>query len=207
MACVRVPRLIVDYFAYAVRLGASATHAARCRLLRLHCTSVCLGSSRSPSSTTSARRAARRQPRAISPLDFSKSHWLSSCAQSLRLAARVLVVRLHRLYCTYDVHPDAPSRRSTSRRSIALALVVRPVTLSHGSTSSPLNLLSGRTGSTSTLPCAASTRYPAARALCQPCRAPRVFATWLHRLYVNLAVHRGHLPPAAATLHRLRRMP
>jgi hypothetical protein len=34
---------------------------------------------------------------------------------------------LHRLYCAYVVHPDAPFRRSTSRQSIALALVVCPV--------------------------------------------------------------------------------
>jgi hypothetical protein len=35
---------------------------------------------------------------------------------------------LHQLYCSYVVHPDAPSRRSTSRWSAALALAVRPVT-------------------------------------------------------------------------------
>jgi hypothetical protein len=34
---------------------------------------------------------------------------------------------LHRLYCAYAVHPDAPSRRSTSRQSVALALAVCPV--------------------------------------------------------------------------------
>jgi hypothetical protein len=32
---------------------------------------------------------------------------------------------LHRLYCAYALHPDAPSRRSTSRRSVALAIAVR----------------------------------------------------------------------------------
>jgi hypothetical protein len=41
---------------------------------------------------------------------------------------------LHQLYCAYAVHPDAPSRRSTSRWSITLALTVRPVTVSHGAT-------------------------------------------------------------------------
>jgi hypothetical protein len=54
-------RLIVDYFAYAARPGASARraarHAARRRLLRLRRASVCLGtsrgSSRGSSSTTS----------------------------------------------------------------------------------------------------------------------------------------------------------
>jgi hypothetical protein len=41
---------------------------------------------------------------------------------------------LHRLYCAYAVHPDAPSRPSTSRRSVVLALAVRPVTVSRGAT-------------------------------------------------------------------------
>jgi hypothetical protein len=40
----------------------------------------------------------------------------------------------HRFYCTYAVHPDAPSRHSTSHRSVALALAVRPVTASRGAT-------------------------------------------------------------------------
>jgi hypothetical protein len=54
---VRVPRhvasLVVDYFAYVVRLGASAHRAARRRLLRLRRASECLGTSRGLSSTTS----------------------------------------------------------------------------------------------------------------------------------------------------------
>jgi hypothetical protein len=99
------------------------------------------------------RRAAR--------LLIGRSHWLSPCARSLRLALRLLVVRiapallrlccaseravslldfslvgrtgsrrapgpcvlrrdysssgLHQLYCAYVVHPNATSRRSTSR--------------------------------------------------------------------------------------------
>jgi hypothetical protein len=64
---VRVPRhvarLVVDYFTYAARPGASARraacHAARRRLLRLHRASRCLGTSRGlscgSSSTTSPR--------------------------------------------------------------------------------------------------------------------------------------------------------
>jgi hypothetical protein len=35
--------------------------------------------------------------------------------------------RLHRLYCAYAVHSDAPSRHSTSCQSVALALTVCPV--------------------------------------------------------------------------------
>jgi hypothetical protein len=48
----------------------------------------------------------------------------------------------------------------------------------------------GRTGSTSTLPCAASTRLPAARALRQPCRAPRVLVSRPQRLYIDYVVRR-----------------
>jgi hypothetical protein len=61
---VRVPRLAVDYFAYATRLGASARHAARRRLfrlvqarrrlLRLRRASGCLGTSRSSSRGSSS---------------------------------------------------------------------------------------------------------------------------------------------------------
>jgi hypothetical protein len=64
---VRVPRhvtwlvtrlvvpLVVDYFAYVTRTGASARRAARRRLLRLRRVSECLGTSRGSSSTTSPR--------------------------------------------------------------------------------------------------------------------------------------------------------
>jgi hypothetical protein len=108
---VRVPRhiarLVIDYFDYTARPGAStrcaarqvARRAAHRRLHRLCRTSGCLGTSRCSSLTSSpmlcdrvprhvarlvvdyfayvvhsgasARCAARRRPRAISPLDFS----------------------------------------------------------------------------------------------------------------------------------------
>jgi hypothetical protein len=96
-----------------------------------------------------------RTRRLAARLLVSRSHWLSSCARSLRLVARLhyrltccpvalallqqrraprlLVSRSHRLYITFVVHRDY---------------------------SSP-----GRTGSTSTSPCAASTFLPAAAAL------------------------------------------
>jgi hypothetical protein len=72
---------------------------------------------------------------------------------------------------------------------------------------------------------ASTTRHPAAQALRQPRRAPRVLVSWPQRLYISSAVHRDysspgctgststslcamstHLP-AAAALRRLRRMP
>jgi hypothetical protein len=65
----------------------------------------------------------------VSPLDFSSvartgsrrafGHCASRCDYSSSA--------LHRLYCAYAVHPDAPSRHSTSRQSVALAPAVCPV--------------------------------------------------------------------------------
>jgi hypothetical protein len=49
----------------------------------------------------------------------------------------------------------------------------------------------GRTGSTSTTTCTASTRLPAAVALRQPCRAPRVLISRLQRFYINHAARPG----------------
>jgi hypothetical protein len=159
----------VEYFTSVVRSGASAPRAARRRLLLLRRTSGCLGSSRGSSSTTSPTPRVR-VPRLVG--------WL--------------IVDL------------APSRRSTSRRSVALAPTVCPVTPSHGSATRrpaalallhlcraseravsplyfssvgcigsrrapdrsfsrldysvpPLDLLSGRTGSTSATPCITTT--------------------------------------------------
>jgi hypothetical protein len=50
-------------------------------------------------------------------------------------------------------------------------------------------------GATSTPPCAATTRDPAARVLPQHCRAPRLLVSWPHRLYVSLAVRREYSSP------------
>jgi hypothetical protein len=64
---------------------------------------------------------------------------------------------LHRLYCAYAVHPDAPSRRSTSRQSVALALAVCPVI--------PLCIVTTRrpdcTGPTAPMPCIRTRRLDA----------------------------------------------
>jgi hypothetical protein len=49
-----VARLVVDYFDYAARPGASAHRAARRRLLRQHRASGCLGTSRGSSSGSSS---------------------------------------------------------------------------------------------------------------------------------------------------------
>jgi hypothetical protein len=74
-------------------------YSAGSALLQLRHASGCLGSSHGLSSTTS------RTPCAM-----------TTCLQP------------QRLYCAYAMHPDAPSRRSTSRWSVVLALAVCPVT-------------------------------------------------------------------------------
>jgi hypothetical protein len=51
----------------------------------------------------------------------------------------------------------------------------------------------GHSGSTSTSPCTATTRHPAAQALRQPRRAPRVLVSQPQRLYIDYAVRRGNV--------------
>jgi hypothetical protein len=51
----------------------------------------------------------------------------------------------------------------------------------------------GRTGSTSTSSCIATTRHLAARALRQPCRAPRVLVSRPQRLYIDYTVRRRNI--------------
>jgi hypothetical protein len=65
--------------------------------------------------------------------------------------------RLHRPYYAYAVHPDVASRRSTSRRLVALDLAVRPVTVSRGTTTHRLDC----TGSTAPMPCIRTRRLAA----------------------------------------------
>jgi hypothetical protein len=88
--CVRVPRhiarLVVDYFAYAARPGASARRAARRRLLRLHRASGCLDTPRGSSRGSCrllralqlglAATLALLQPRCASQLLVSRQNWL-----------------------------------------------------------------------------------------------------------------------------------
>jgi hypothetical protein len=68
----------------------------------------------------------------------------------------------------------ASSRRSTSCRSVALVLAVRPIAPSCGSTTR----------------CHHSTCCPVALALLQPCRASRLLVSRQHRLYFEYATHR-----------------
>jgi hypothetical protein len=76
-------------------------------------------------------RLCRASGRVVSPLDFSSVGRTGSrrafghCISRRDYSSSVL----HRLYCAYAVHPEAPSRRSTSRQSVALALAMCPVIL------------------------------------------------------------------------------
>jgi hypothetical protein len=110
MLCDRVPQhvtwlitwlvvpLVVDFFAYAVRPGASAHHAARRRLLHLRCASSCLGS----------RHVVRLVMRLI--VDYS--------------VCRDLVLRPHWLYFSHAVRCDYLSRGNTGSTSSTSRAVV-----------------------------------------------------------------------------------
>jgi hypothetical protein len=109
-----VTRLIVDYFAYATRSGASARHAAPHRLLRLRRASGFLDTSRGSSTTASPHAGSSsttsptprvRVPRHVAPLvvDYFPS--------------RRLVVD----YFAYAVRPGASARRAARRRLLRLA--------------------------------------------------------------------------------------
>jgi hypothetical protein len=114
-------------------------------------------------------RLCRAPGRAVSPLDFSSVGRTGSrrafghCVSRRDYSSSVL----HWLYCAYAVHPDAPSRRSTSHRSVALALAVRSVTASRGATTRRPDC----TGSTVPMPCIRTRRLDA-----------RLLISWLHWL-------------------------
>jgi hypothetical protein len=118
--CIRVPRLVVDYFAYAARLGASARRAARraahLRLLRLRRASRCLdtscgssrGSSRRSSSTTSPPPRVR-VPRHVARLVTRLVVYYS--------VHRDFLLRPHWLYFSHVVRRDYLSRGNTGSTS------------------------------------------------------------------------------------------
>jgi hypothetical protein len=129
---VRVPwhvaRLVVDYFAYTTRPGASACsaarHAARHRLLHLVRLVV--------DYFALCRLVSDYFAHAALPRAGSSSTTLPRAGPSSTTSPtpRVLVPR----HVARLVVDHAPSHRSTSCRSVTLALAVRPIALSHGST-------------------------------------------------------------------------
>jgi hypothetical protein len=149
-------RLVVDYFAYAVRPGASARraarHAARRRLLRLRRASGCLGMSHgsSPGSSSTTSPTPRvRVPRHVA--------WLVTRLVIDYLTSRRLVGD----YFAYAARPGASAHRvahhSTRRRLPRLAQACRRLLrLRHASgclgTSRSSSRYSSRRSSSSTLP-------------------------------------------------------
>jgi hypothetical protein len=172
---IRVPRqvarlvssLVVDYFTYAARPGASAPraahHAARCRRLRLRHASGCLGTSRGSSCGSSSTTSTT--PRVRGPRHLV---WLVAW----------LVAPLVVDYFAYAVRPSASARhtaRRTARRQLRLRRVSGCLGTSHGSSSTtPCAVTSscGHTGSTSVAPCVATTCLVATLALLRIHRAP-----------------------------------
>jgi hypothetical protein len=116
MPCILVPRhiarhvarLVVDYFTYAARPGASARRAARRRLLRLRHTSDCLGTSRGSLSTISPTlciRVPRHVARLVTRLVIDYS------------VHRDFILRPHWLYFSHAVCRDYLTRGNTSSAS------------------------------------------------------------------------------------------
>jgi hypothetical protein len=118
---VRVPRhvarlvtrlvalLVIDYFAFASRPGASARRAARRRLLRLRRASGCLGTSRGSLSTTPPRPgSSSTTPRVWVPRHI------------VRLVTR-LVASLVVDYFAFAARPGASACRAARHRLLRLA--------------------------------------------------------------------------------------
>jgi hypothetical protein len=182
-------------------------------------------SSSGPTGSTSAKQCASTTRRP----DCTSSTVPMSCIRTHRLSARLLVGRshwlslrvghcvscrdyspsgLHWLYRAYAVHLDAPSRRSPSRRSVALALAVHPVTASRGATTRRPDC----TGSTMLMPCIRTHRL-AARLLVNrshsSCARSFRCASWLpvsrpQRIYFTYVAHPGASARRAAR-HSARR--
>jgi hypothetical protein len=183
-----VARLVDDYFSYVTRSGALARRVARCRLLRLHRASGCLGTSRGSScgsSSTTSPRVARR--RLLRPMQAR--HRL---LRARRFASRRLVVdyfasrRLVIDYFTHPARPSASARRAARCRPRAV-LPIDFLSVSHtGSRRAPNRSVSRFDY---------SVHYHwtcclVALALLQPRRASRLLVSRQHRLYFEYVAHR-----------------
>jgi hypothetical protein len=144
---VRVPRhvarLIVDYFDYAARPGASARRAARrparCRLLRLRCAFGCLGTSRGSSPSSSLTTST------------------TSCVRVPRHVARLVVD-----YFIYAVRPVASARRAAHHvaRRVARRRLLR-LSRASGRLDTSRGSLRGSLSTTSSTSCVRLLRYVA----------------------------------------------
>jgi hypothetical protein len=121
-------RLVVDYFAYAARPGASAhraaRHAARRRLLHLHCASSCFGTSRGLSRDSSSTTS----PRAGSSSTTSPTPHVWVPRHVARLVTRLVVD-----YFAFAAPPGASARRTARRRLLRLRRVFSCFGTSRGS--------------------------------------------------------------------------
>jgi hypothetical protein len=176
--------LVVDYFAYAVRPGASARRAARCQLLHLRRASGCLGTSRGSSSTSSLMprvRVPRHVARLMTPLVVNyfayttrpgasarRADHRAARRQLLRLAqARRRLLRLHRASgCLVTLHGS--SRRSSSCTSPMPCILV------------PRHVARLVTWLVVDYSVHHDFRLTATLALLQPCRASRLLASCQH---------------------------
>jgi hypothetical protein len=148
-----VAPLVVDFFAYVVRLGASAhraaRHAAHPRLLPLRRVSGCLGTSRGSSHGSSCRSSSTTSttPRVQVPRHIAR-----------------LVTLLGVDFFAYAVHPGASARRAARCQLLCLRRASGCLGTSHGSShgSSSTTLCvatssCSHTGSTSATPCVVTT--------------------------------------------------
>jgi hypothetical protein len=137
-------RLVVDYFAYAARLGASAPratrraacHATRRRLLRLHCAFGCLGTLRGSSYGSSLTTSLRAGSYTACPG--------ASARRVARLAARRRLLRLRSAYEFLGTSRGLSSTTSPTPR-------VRVLGTSRGSSCGSSRSSSCRSSSTTSL--------------------------------------------------------
>jgi hypothetical protein len=192
MSCIRTRRL-----------------AARLLVGRSHWLSSCVRSLRLAARLLVVRIApallylCRASGRAVSPLDFSSVGRTGSCRASGHCVSRCDYSSsgLHWLYCAYVVHPDAPSRCSTSRQSVALALAMCPVILlcvmtTRLVTATDIHCLRRASGCLSTSRGSSSTTSPMPRV-----RVPRHVAWLVVDSFANAA-----RPGASASLVARRRL-
>jgi hypothetical protein len=147
------PLVVVDYFVFAARPGASARRAARraarrCRLLCLRRTSGCLGTSRGSSCGSSRRSSSTTPPHAGSS---------STTSSSLRVRVPRHVARLIMRLVAPLVVDYSASRRLVIDYFVRRDFVLRPRGLYFIHAVHRDYLSRGNTGSTSSMPRAATT--------------------------------------------------
>jgi hypothetical protein len=163
------PRDIRNYFDHTCMLGNTGS------------TTVCVATTRPPAAQALRSYTVRRD---YSSLGCTGSTATMPCIRTCRLAARLLFVRSHWLYCAYVVHPDAPSRCSTYSPPSAVALH-QPRRASRVLVSRSQRLCINHV-------CVMSACLPVAAAPHQLRGAPRVLVSRSHWLYFSNAMCREY---------------